>query len=301
VKTSVIIVTSNFARFIGESIRSVLSQEKPPSEILVVDDGSTDETVDILRDLAAHEQCIKVVFQENQGHLAALNAGVSAASGDVLFFLDGDDTYERGHVGNCLEVFRDHPHVDLVATAYRVFGKFEDVVRRHAASGILGSSAVAAMAAHYWAVGPTSCLALRRPLADRIFPYPEQWLSHRVQAGEAGIVLGASMLGAREYFLAEPTMNYRSHESNFDLARRKPAEASYRVTRLCCEVIEKFRLQAGLPVDFERHVLAEFQTWSRPGKSEWRCYSRIIRRGDAPFLKKCDLLFRAWKHYMQSR
>lgn len=296
-KTSVVIVTSNFAPFIGQSIGSVLAQTEVPDEIIVVDDGSTDGTPDALRRMASSDGRIRLILQVNRGHLAALSRGIAETCGDILFLLDGDDVYEPAHVASCLQVFRNHPQVDLVGTAYKIFGSFEKVVSRHRVSGPLGSSAIAAMARRYWPVGPTSCLAIRRTLADRIFPYPDHWFSRHVQTGEAGLVLGASILGAREYFLSKPTVGYRAHDKNFDLARRHPAERSYRIMRLSCEIIEHFRLRAGLPADFPQHALAEFQTWASPGKDELKCYQRIIWQTRNPFFKRCEMVWRAYKHY----
>ncbi len=296
-KTSVILVSSNFASFIEQSLTSVLTQETAPTEVILVDDGSTDGTLEKARAFADREPRIKIFSLNRQGHLAALNKGVSEASGDILFLLDGDDTYEPIHIASCVQVFQDTPQVDLVCTGYRVFGLSEKTVLRHRASGLLGSSAIAAMVARYWPVGPTSCLSLRATLAKKIFPYPAHWLVHGIQTGEAGVVLGASILGAREYFVSSPLVNYRSHGANFDLGRRPSAENSYRSVRLSHEIIEHFRAQVNLPANFALQALAEFKTWPSPGKPELDCYTRIIWQSSHPLLKRFELVLRAWRHY----
>lgn len=265
--------------------------------MIVVDDGSTDGTSGILNEAAARDARIKILTQSNQGHLASLNRGIAEATGDIIFLLDGDDTYDPTHVASCCKVFRQMSQIELVCTAYRIFGDHEDLVRRHRNSGRLGDSAIAAMTERYWAVGPTSCLALRASLARCIFPYPPHWLTHEVQTGEAGLVLGASILGAREYFLSEATVNYRAHGTNFDLGRRQSPAVSYRITRLSCEIVEHFRVKAGLPMDFSEQALSEFQTWTYPGRRELNCYARIIWRGRRSFLKRCEMVLRAFRHY----
>jgi len=87
---SVIIPTYDRAREVGAAIASVLAQTRPALEIIVVDDGSTDETPDVL---ARYGECVRVVRQENQGVAAARNAGIAVARGDLLAFLDSDDVW----------------------------------------------------------------------------------------------------------------------------------------------------------------------------------------------------------------
>ena len=84
---SIVITCYNHARFLGEAIESALAQIYPCIEIIVVDDGSTDNTVEV----AAHYPGVKYVHQVNQGLSAARNTGLRESHGDVLIFLDADD------------------------------------------------------------------------------------------------------------------------------------------------------------------------------------------------------------------
>jgi len=89
-KVSVVIPTYNRSLLVQRAIKSVLSQTLPPYEIIVIDDGSTDDTREILK-----EYPVKVFSQKNSGVSSARNLGVKNSSGDVIAFLDSDDEWER--------------------------------------------------------------------------------------------------------------------------------------------------------------------------------------------------------------
>jgi glycosyltransferase involved in cell wall biosynthesis len=87
---SVVIPTYNYARYLGEAIDSALGQTLPPLEVTVVDDGSTDDTPQVL---AAYGDRIRVLRQKNAGVAIARNSGIAAARGEYVAFLDADDVW----------------------------------------------------------------------------------------------------------------------------------------------------------------------------------------------------------------
>lgn len=88
-RISAIITCFNSARFIAQAVESIRLQSVPPDEIVVIDDGSTDRTGEIVRSLGG----IHYFHQQNQGSSAARNAGVAAARNDWVAFLDADDLW----------------------------------------------------------------------------------------------------------------------------------------------------------------------------------------------------------------
>jgi hypothetical protein len=111
---SVVIPSYNHARFVEEAARSVLDQEPGDLELIVVDDGSSDDSVAILRGL--HDPRVRVVTQHNQGTHAALNNGLALAQGRVFAILNSDDRWAPGRLGAALEVFAREPEVALVGS-----------------------------------------------------------------------------------------------------------------------------------------------------------------------------------------
>jgi glycosyltransferase involved in cell wall biosynthesis len=98
IRFSIVIDNYNYARFLPNAIDSCLQQSYPAHEIIVVDDGSTDASRDILLRYQGIEK-VKIIFQENKGQAAALQHGFDRATGDWMLGLDSDDYYNL----NCLE------------------------------------------------------------------------------------------------------------------------------------------------------------------------------------------------------
>lgn len=110
VRVSVIIPGFNAARFIAPAIQSVLQQSHPPLEIVVVDDGSTDDTERVVRGLS---NSIPIVYhrQKNQGLSVARNVAVFLAQGDWIAFLDADDTWYPDKLATQVRWIKEHPAV----------------------------------------------------------------------------------------------------------------------------------------------------------------------------------------------
>ena len=110
---SVIIPSYNRAHLLSRCLDSVIAQDYSPSEIIVVDDGSTDSTRSLLRDSYPG---IKVITQANKGVSSARNAGIRAASGDWLAFLDSDDTWFPGKLERQVQAIEAAPGSNIAHT-----------------------------------------------------------------------------------------------------------------------------------------------------------------------------------------
>ena len=88
---SIIVPAYNVGRYIEECVRSIMNQSYKQIEIIVVDDGSPDDTPIIIDKLAAIDKRIVLIHQQNAGVSAARNAGIKASTGEYLVFVDGDD------------------------------------------------------------------------------------------------------------------------------------------------------------------------------------------------------------------
>jgi glycosyltransferase involved in cell wall biosynthesis len=110
---SVVIPTFNAARYVGEAVRSALGQTFDSREIVVVDDGSTDDTPGVLSPLLDRIQYIR---QENRGVYAARNRGIAASTGRYVAFLDADDLWLPDKLARQVEILESHPDFGAVHT-----------------------------------------------------------------------------------------------------------------------------------------------------------------------------------------
>jgi glycosyltransferase involved in cell wall biosynthesis len=128
---AVIIPTYNRAGLLPETLDSLLAQTRVPDEIIVVDDGSTDNTPELL---THYGPPVTVIRQANQGRSTARNNGVCASSSDLIAFLDSDDTLVPESIERRVAFFESHPSVDVLYTnvlmideASRVLGTYTQV------------------------------------------------------------------------------------------------------------------------------------------------------------------------------
>lgn len=117
-RISVVIVVRNSVNTLERAITSLLSQQYPALELLILDAGSTDGTLDIIK---RHETHIGFWRSHaDDGPSDAMNEGVRRATGDIICFLNADDWYEPGILGRVAQAFLDHPGSDIVTCEARM-------------------------------------------------------------------------------------------------------------------------------------------------------------------------------------
>jgi glycosyltransferase involved in cell wall biosynthesis len=206
---SIIIDNFNYARFIREAIDSALAQSHTPVEVIVVDDGSTDNSREVISSYGAR---ISAIFKPNGGHASAFNAGFRASHGSIVMFLDADDALLPNAVEEVVRAW--HPRVAktqfvlaYIDAAGRALGGTVPYSPARMPDGDIRASILGA--GGYVGV-PTSGNAFARTVLDRILPLPEaQWR----QAADTSLEIIAPFLG--DVVSIRNTLGrYRIHESN---------------------------------------------------------------------------------------
>ena len=125
---SIVIPAYNASATIERAVGSVLAQSSPDFELIVVDDGSTDDTAALVERIA--DPRIRIVRQKNAGEGAARNAGIAAASNEWVALLDADDFWFEDHLAELDRLKRDHPNAGIVASGLIVVPSGKPAARR---------------------------------------------------------------------------------------------------------------------------------------------------------------------------
>ena len=112
---SVIIPTYNRSKYIADAIQSVLNQTYKDIELIVIDDGSTDNTKNVLQ-LYIEKKVVKYIYQKNAGPAAARNRGIKASRGELIAFLDSDDLWLTDKLEKQVAIMKKHHKAGLVYT-----------------------------------------------------------------------------------------------------------------------------------------------------------------------------------------
>lgn len=169
---SCVIPVYNGERFLAEAIDSALAQSKPPWEIIIVDDGSTDGTADVAR---AYQASARYVHQQNAGAAVARHHGVTLARGDLIAFLDADDLWCPSKLELQSARFAARPELALCTTHQQNFWveelrDEEERLREHPLSRPQPGPASTLMARRnlFFDIGPLNPELRHRDIADLI-------------------------------------------------------------------------------------------------------------------------------------
>ena len=206
---SVIICNYNYGRFIAEAIESVLNQTYTNFELIIVDDGSTDNSREVINSYT--DARIQTIFQENGGQAAAFNAGFNKANGELVSFLDSDDIWVSEKLTKVVDVFKygDYSIVQhnlkLIDTNSQLLGKLWPGLRKNVPDVLRAYISEN----HTNFFSSTSGIICPKLKLDKIFPIDQNW---RICA-DVLITRPMPMFG-KVYNLRECLGYYRIHGSN---------------------------------------------------------------------------------------
>jgi glycosyltransferase involved in cell wall biosynthesis len=231
---SIIIPTYNNAQYLPQAIDSVISQNVAGCEIIVINDGSTDDTAVILTPYANQ---INYIYQENAGSAAARNTGLAQAKGGFVLFLDADDWLLPGNCVAQMQMLTERPSLGLVHSGWQVVDEAGEIVKE----------------VQPWYTIPKLDLdawVWHKPVQMGAMMFRREWLEtvggfdpNLRQSHDVDLVLRLALAGCTAAWLPQMTFCYRLHIKS-TIRRHAPKQYRYLM-----RVLEKFFADERVPAN----------------------------------------------------
>lgn len=230
-KISIITASYNYAHYIKETIDSVLSQTCTNWELIIVDDGSKDNSVELIKEYADKDSRIKF-FQhpngENRGLIATMKLGIEKADGEYVAFLESDDFYSVDCIEKRNKIVTDYPNVGIIYNDVNLIGDESLIVNYQGylnrIKNTIEKTVFPAKIAHFTYernIMPTlSCVMIKKEILQKcdfdspIAPWIDWWLYRQI------------CLNSQAYFINEKLTNWRIHNNSYiqDTKNQNPVD-----------------------------------------------------------------------------
>lgn len=298
-KTSVLLVNYNYGCYIKDAITSILRQDTQVDEIVIVDDGSTDDSHAVIEATIAGHPNVNFICKENGGQLSAYQAAFKYLSGDIIFFLDSDDQWQENHVTKLLHDLNVNPEIDFIYGGHHTIGNSQEPWNAYPHPQHLGISSISqAMGQTFHGTTP-SATAIKKTLLNKFFPILDPDLCHRGVTADEYFVKAASIFGGIKYFSYPPTVLYRIHGKN-DSLRKLSKSTKYRQLQRSNYLLDHLVETAKLSKRDYLRYHKEFETIPRPTKSDYKIAIKTAWRLPIPLRGFIKVRMRLWQHYHKS-
>lgn len=268
-RVSVIIPTFNCDRYLTQAIDSVLAQTYRDYEIIVIDDGSTDNTRQVLQPYLSR---IEYIYQENQGVSVARNRGIESARGEIIAFLDADDLFLPDKLASQVAIFDKSPEVGIVHSGWRRVNQEGDTIKDEEPWHNIPKLDLEAWL-RWKPIGTMGTLMFRRRWLLEAGGF-QRGLGH---AEDVDLLLRLALGGCQADWLRQVTICYRQHDRN--TMRDGLSQA-----RSINQVLDKFFARQELPFGvrlLEKQVRYNTFVWS-----SWYLYFTGFAREMVEYLQK---------------
>ncbi|MEM7334553.1 MAG: glycosyltransferase [Chloroflexota bacterium] len=217
ISVSVIIPTYNNGRFLTQALHSVLQQNFTAHELIVVDDGSTDDTQSVL---LPFQEKIKYVYQENSGSAVARNTGLALAQGEYIVFLDADDLLLPEKLAEQVDFLNQNPLVGMVHSGWYLIDE-----EGHQIGQVSPWERAPSLDLEAW--------LWKKPIKMGAMMYRKHWINHvggfdpaLRQSQDTDLMLRLALAGCQAEWIKKPTMCYRKYAQS-TIRRNAPAQYKY--------------------------------------------------------------------------
>ena len=289
---SILITSYNYARYLAAALDSALNQSHREVEVIVVDDGSTDESPEII---ASYGDRVTAVLKPNGGPTSALNLAFEHSNGELICLLDADDVFEAGKVQAVVEAAGRTPDAQLIHHQLQMIDAdgrpLSKPFPRYVADGDLRRDVV--KRGGWFPHAVTSGLTFRRGFAERLFPLPQTFdiriggAPHRVTLGADSYLAGPAAMLAPIAGIDRPLARWRMHQSN--RSRGFAGVPSKQIVRYQAEVealAMVMRETFGQPVDLrvDQHLDYQLLRCAVGDASRARTAARVLAVSSLPWV-----------------
>ncbi|MEA5496175.1 glycosyltransferase family A protein [Limnoraphis robusta] len=272
-RISVVIPAYNCDRYVAQAVESVLHQTYSSVEIIVIDDGSQDNTRQVLQPYSAQ---IRYVYQDNQGVSVARNHGIHLAQGEFVAFLDADDVFLPDKLAVQLAVFEANPKLGIVHSGWRRINQQGETLM-----DVQPWETVPELNLESWLrwkpLGTMGTLMFRRNWLEEVGGF-EPGLTH---AEDVDLILRLALKGCEAEWLRQSTVCYRQHDQN---TMRDGISQAKSINW----VLERFFSREDIPLEIR--LIEKWVRYSTLVWSSWYLYYTGFPREMVQYLQK------SWHH-----
>jgi glycosyltransferase involved in cell wall biosynthesis len=274
---SVVVAAYQAERWIAEALESILGQTRPPDEVVVIDDGSTDGTA---AELERYADRIRILRHSNRGYQATMNRAIDEARGEFVALCGADDIWEPRKLEWQYEAIVSHPDVDIFFGHAIFFGRFEGNHVRPPAAGVLDSAALRD-ALYRMNVINTPSAVMRRSLFDRL-----GWFKENFEGDDYDYWFRCLRAGVHFYYDPRPMVRYRQHDSNITVDQVGLFRAMNHVRRWHIDLADDRQLVRTILADDTFRIGRLLVDADRPREAR-RTFAHTLRYASGPTASAC--------------
>lgn len=301
---SVLISSYNYQDFVLDAVHSALTQSHAPLEVIVVDDGSTDNSITVLNQTFGRDPRVRIISKSNGGQMSAWITGATVAQGEVIALLDSDDLWKPDYLERIAQIYSSDSSLDYVYCNMEKFGASTGLMlnrRRHQYSRDLGLSILMGACIQRWQGVATSGNTIKRVLFEKILQLPSDQIKEWKTRPDDCLFYGSDILGGHKYYLAKALVLHREHANNalqeFSNSPIKNARYAMRVEKM----LAHYRMMAGFSKNWLKMAKYEFRTKPQPSGSECWIYCNMALQAPIRWPTRISHAVAILAHYLQSK
>ena len=271
---SVIIGNYNYGYFLAEAIESVLQQTYRHFELIVVDDGSTDNSREVIE---SYGEQVVAIFQPNKGQGEAFNVGITKAQGEIICFLDADDYYHPDKLNKIVSGFCNHPQWVQISHGRFAVDREGKIIGSGSKTHNQGNVSHLLLRWGRYAMAITSALAYRRQVLEAVLPIP----TTRNEAADTYLTAVVPFYG-EVGCIDEPLMFYRIHGKNLQ-ARTENIQYLLKQRELNARYINETAAKIGLRDRFDLEWDADYRSF------------KAVQQGTSSLKEALQVIWLSWR------